>query len=204
MILATATASFSTPITMSRVDQTTNMKAFSMSPLECIFSHIHALVNTAWTATNADLAKTTAVESRLYEHHNVITVDIKGVTAVALCVARIILLSTIWHAWRWTRAIAVIHAETRRVERRDGISTEQLQLLEPLQLLAYGAAAAKGVSKLDLTESQRRTAILQDQFGPVIGSGPGTLLPLEMTDGQHVRNLSSSVEIADNGKSTLR
>ena len=161
------------------------MKAFNMSPLEYILSHLHAIVNTAWSATNNDIAKTTSIDQKSYAHRKVITVELKGVTAFALCVACVILLSTIWHAWRWTRAIAIVLAKSEHgqiQDSQDGQGYQQWQLLEPLQLLAYGSAAAKGVSKLDLTDHQQRIAVLRNRHGPVVGCGPGTLLPSTTTE----------------------
>lgn len=63
------------------------------------------------------------------------------------------------------------------MEHRGGKAGRQWQLLEPLQLLAYGSAAAEELSRLHLTDDKGRAAVLKDSQGPVLGRGPGTLLP---------------------------
>ena len=51
------------------------MKAYNMSPLEYILSHIEMIVQTAWTATNGDIAATSSVEQQPVEHRYVVTVS---------------------------------------------------------------------------------------------------------------------------------
>ncbi|KAL9105661.1 MAG: hypothetical protein Q9227_009210 [Pyrenula ochraceoflavens] len=154
------------------------MKAFDMSPLEYILSHIVGIVNTAWTATNADIAHTTPIKHQTYQHRYGITIEIKGLTILALLAAILILLCSIWQFWIWTRAVVTLEAERRSCMQQGGSqSALQSQLLDPLQLLAYGASASDKASSLCLFDEQRREAYLRDRNGPILGCGPGTLLP---------------------------
>ncbi|KAK3635163.1 hypothetical protein LTR22_019304 [Elasticomyces elasticus] len=154
------------------------MAAYNMSPLEYILDHIISIVDTAWTATNADTAKSTAINWRTYDHRYVISVEFTGVMIMALCVACLILLATIWQAWCWSRAV---NAVQRRRTRRGADS--QWQLLDPLQLLAYGSGAGEAVAKLHLHNEAERIAALRDKQITVLGSGPGTLLPVTAVEG---------------------
>ena len=151
------------------------MQHFGMSPLEYICSQIVGIVLTAWTATNTDIAKTTPVTQRTYQHRYAVTVQLQGVTILALGVACVILLCTLWQAWRWTAAELAMRSGRSRTHRT-------WQLLDPLQLLAYGAVAAGEVSKLGLKDEEQRKKVLRDRHGPVLGCGSGSLVPLAATE----------------------
>ncbi|KAK4618816.1 hypothetical protein CLAFUR0_11864 [Fulvia fulva] len=176
-------------------DDYERMQAYNMSPLEYILSHIEMILQTAWTATNGDIAATTSVEQQPFEHRYVVTVEIKNVTILALAVACIILLCTILQIWRWLRA-----------ERKAAkICGSTWQPLDPVQLLIYGAHAAESVQKLDLANGKQRADIVRDRYSPMMGFGPGTLVPRgEATSAHelrkrptHSRTISSSSSVYD-------
>ncbi|KAK4506480.1 hypothetical protein PRZ48_000212 [Zasmidium cellare] len=171
------------------------MVAFDMSPLEYILSQIMAIVLTAWSATNPDIAGSTPISHKTHEHRYVVVVEIKDVTILALCMACLILLCTIWQSWRWWRASSAIQT-MRRKENLEGLTDPSWHLMEPTHLLAYGAAASQGISKLGLAQEKRREALLRERRGPILGCGPGTLLPdtnIEIGEiDQHGRHSSTS------------
>ena len=151
------------------------MQHFGMSPLEYICSQIVGIVLTAWTATNTDIAKTTPVAQRTYQHRYMVTVQLQGVTILALGVACVILLCTLWQAWRWTAAELAMPSGRSKMHRT-------WQLLDPLQLLAYGAGAADEISKLGLKDEEQRKKVLKDRHGPVLGCGSGSFVSQAATE----------------------
>lgn len=152
------------------------MTAFDMSPLEYILSQIVAIVLTAWTATNPEIAGSTPISHKTYEHRYVVVVEIKDVTILALCMACLILLCTIWQTWRWLLASSALRRMHARGNMED-FTDQSWKLMGPTSLLAYGAAASFQISKLGLAKETRRRDLLRDRQGPIFGRGAGTLLP---------------------------
>jgi len=151
------------------------MQEYGMSPLEHIVNQIIAIVLTAWTATNAETAHTTSIQWREFQHRYIVAVEFTGVTIMALCVSCLVLLATIWQAWRWWRAVKALS---------NAKAGARYQLLDPLQLLAYGAMAGETVTQLRLNEEEQRIAVLRNAWHhAVLGSGPGTLLPVAAVEG---------------------
>ncbi|KAF2171371.1 hypothetical protein M409DRAFT_63682 [Zasmidium cellare ATCC 36951] len=171
------------------------MVAFDMSPLEYILSQIVAIVLTAWSATNPDIAGSTPISHKTYEHRYVVVVEIKDVTILALCMACLILLCTILQAWRWLRASSVVRRRDRKGD-AEGLTDPSWELMEPMHLLAYGASASEGISKLGLAQQKCRERLLRDRNGPILGCGPGTLLPSSSVEmrrsAEHGRHSSTS------------
>lgn len=103
------------------------MRALDMKPLEYILSQIMAIVLTAWTGTNPDIADSTPIQYKSYEHRYMVTVEIRDVTILALCMACLILICATWQAWRWARATTIIRRPQNRFDAQDGA---QWQLLD--------------------------------------------------------------------------
>jgi hypothetical protein len=132
-----------------------------MNLLESLLSQLYAIVQTSWTALdNATIvesrATTTRILQRSFPHNFIFQTFWSPTTYIAVVLAGLIWLCSIWQAVQWIIAI-----------RRLGKDTHGWQLLEPLDLIAYSALAVGDLGP-HVATAEARKAALHQRDGPVL------------------------------------
>ncbi|KAK7897833.1 hypothetical protein LTR67_004463 [Exophiala xenobiotica] len=132
-----------------------------MNLLESLLSQLYAIVQTSWTALdNATItqshASTTNILQRNFPHNFIIKTFWSPTTYIAVVLAALIWICSVWQALRCLIAI-----------RRLGKETHGWQLLEPLDLIAYSALAAGDLGP-HVATSEARMAALREKDGIIL------------------------------------
>ena len=132
-----------------------------MTLLESTLSQLYGIVQTSWTALDndsivADRVPLRNIFQRDFPHNFIIKTFWTPSAIIAVILATLIFLFSVWQAIRWLIAI-----------RRLGKDTNGWQLLEPVDLMAYSFLAIGGLGPYFSTVEARRT-VLQSEGGPIL------------------------------------
>jgi hypothetical protein len=166
-----------------------------MTLLESTLSQLYGIVQTSWTALDngsiaADRVQLRNIFQRDFPHNFIIKTFWTPSTIIAVTLAALIFLFSVWQAIRWLIAI-----------RRLGKDTNGWQLLEPVDLMAYSLLAVSDLGPHISTAEARRT-VLWSKGGPIlVDYSKDDLIQLTspMSSGALVGNLSGMPLVNDKG-----
>lgn len=132
-----------------------------MTLLESTLSQLYSIVQTSWTALDNDSIAAHRVQlrnifQRDFPHNFIIKTFWTSSTIIAVILAALIFLFSVWQAIRWLIAI-----------RKLGKDTNGWQLLEPVDLMAYSFLAIGDLGPYISTAEARR-AVLRSKGGPIL------------------------------------
>jgi hypothetical protein len=132
-----------------------------MTLLESTLSQLYGIVQTSWTALDndsiaADRVQLRDIFQRDFPHNFIIKTFWTPSAIIAVILAALIFLFSVWQAIRWLTAI-----------RRLGKDTNGWQLLEPVDLMAYSFRAIGDLGPYISTAEARRT-VLRSKGGPTL------------------------------------
>lgn len=183
-----------------------------MTLLESTLSQLYGIVQTSWTALDndsiaADRVQLRNIFQRDFPHNFIIKTFWTPSTIIAVILAALIFLFSIWQAIRWLIAI-----------RRLGKDTNGWQLLEPVDLMAYSFLAIGDLGPYINTAEARRT-VLRSKGGPILvdyckddliqltspmssGASVGNLLGMPLADDKGGLKVEEVEKSGASGKST--
>jgi hypothetical protein len=183
-----------------------------MTLLESTLSQLYGIVQTSWTALEndsiaADRVQLSNIFQRDFPHNFIIKTFWTPSTIIAVILAALIFLFSVWQAIRWLIAI-----------RRLGKDTNCWQLLEPINLMAYSFLAISDLGPYFSTAEARRT-VLRSKGGPILvdyskdnliqltspmssGAPVGNLLGMSLADDKGGLNVEEVEKSGASGKST--
>jgi hypothetical protein len=159
--------------------------ANDMTLLESTLSQLYGIVQTSWTALDndsiaADRVQLRNIFQRDFPHNFIIKICWTPSTIIAVILAALIFLFSVWQAIRWLIAI-----------RRLGKDTNGWQLLKLVDLIAYSFRAIDDLGPHIRTTEAGRT-VLRSKDGPILidySKHDLTQLTSPMSSGATVGNL---------------